>query len=170
MSHAPLDLDVRPILRAGGEPFSAIMQAVDSLVPGQGLRLLASFKPVPLFQVLGSRGFEPSAREIGNGDWEVLFSPVDAGAEISLKIDQPNITDEWPFPSVEIDCRDLLPPEPMVKVLEATEALAIGETLAALLPREPRLLFPELQNRGHPWKGEQQGDGSYRIVVRRGAK
>lgn len=75
---APLDLDVRPILRDGGEPFGAIMEAVAKLAPEQSLRLLAPFKPIPLFGVLGQRGFHPDAREIGNGDWEVLFSPQSA--------------------------------------------------------------------------------------------
>ena len=46
---APLTLDVRPTLRAGGEPFAQIMQAVASLEPGQALRLLATFEPVPLY-------------------------------------------------------------------------------------------------------------------------
>ena len=30
-----VDVDVRPILRAGGERFSVIMQAVEGLEPGQ---------------------------------------------------------------------------------------------------------------------------------------
>jgi uncharacterized protein (DUF2249 family) len=73
-------LDVRDILKAGGEPFSAIMQAVDGLAPGQGLKLLATFKPVPLFAVMARRGFDHSEREIGGGDWEVTFTPSESGA------------------------------------------------------------------------------------------
>jgi uncharacterized protein (DUF2249 family) len=69
------ELDVRPILRGGGEPFEAIMTAIAGLAPGQGLRLLATFKPAPLFSVLGARGFTHEAREIDGGDWEVLFHP-----------------------------------------------------------------------------------------------
>jgi len=72
---APLVLDVRGILRAGGEPFGAIMQSIDSLVPGQSLRLFATFEPVPLFTVLGSRGFTHTAQPLADGDWEVLFTP-----------------------------------------------------------------------------------------------
>ncbi len=68
-------LDVRDILKAGGEPFSAIMQAVDALQPGQGLRLLATFKPVPLFGVMAQRGFGHAEQPIGGGDWEVTFTP-----------------------------------------------------------------------------------------------
>ncbi|MGH7001468.1 MAG: DUF2249 domain-containing protein [Stellaceae bacterium] len=68
-------LDVREILRAGGEPFSKIMEAVNGLSPGQGLRLLATFKPVPLFGVMAQRGFGHTEHEIGGGDWEVIFAP-----------------------------------------------------------------------------------------------
>lgn len=67
-------LDVRDILKAGGEPFSHIMQAVEALAPGQGLRLLATFKPAPLFKVMAQRGFGHTEREIGGGDWEVIFT------------------------------------------------------------------------------------------------
>ncbi len=170
MSHPHYDLDVRPILRAGGEPFSAIMDAVASLAPGQSLRLLATFKPVPLFQVLGARGFEPSAREIGDGDWEVIFTPAGAAASEGEPPTAAASGDagEWPAPAAEIDCRGLPPPEPMVTTLEAVEALAPGQSLVSLLPREPRFLFPELDARGHPWRGEEQADGSYRIVILRG--
>src|SRR3546814_20039758 len=66
-------LDVRPILRAGGEPFDQIMNAVAALRPGEGLRLLATFKPVPLFSILGAKGFTHDEQELDDGDWEVLF-------------------------------------------------------------------------------------------------
>ena len=46
------ELDVRPLLQAGVEPFVEIMTAVDNLGSGQGLRLLAPFKPQPLFSVM----------------------------------------------------------------------------------------------------------------------
>ena len=75
MMQVSYQLDVRPILRSGGEPFAAIMQAVNALSAGQALRLLATFEPVPLYAVLGSKGFDHAARVIGDGDWVVLFTP-----------------------------------------------------------------------------------------------
>lgn len=169
MSIPPLDLDVRPILRDGGEPFGAIMEAVAGLAPGQSLRLLAPFKPAPLFGVLGARGFEPSAREIGGGDWEVLFTPQAAATSPHNDNGAGNGTgagdERWPEPSIELDNRDLDPPEPMVRTLEVLERMAPGETLAAILPREPIFLLKELETRGHRWRGATTADGSYRIVV-----
>jgi uncharacterized protein (DUF2249 family) len=166
------DLDVRPILRDGGEPFSVIMQAVSSLAPGQSLRLYATFKPLPLLQVLASRGFEASAREIGNGEWEVIFTPVDISDDWADR-PAPGVASEtddiWPDPVDEIDNRDLDPPEPMVKTLEGVEALRPGQTIAALLPREPVFLLEELVARGHRWRGQFEPEGHYRVVIRAGA-
>lgn len=170
MSVPHYDLDVRPILRSGGEPFSVIMEAVGKLAPGQGLRLLATFKPVPLFHALGARGFESSAREIGGGDWEVIFTPTGAAAEppVNSAAGQPGAGSAWPEPVSEMDNRDLEPPEPMVRTLEGVEALAPGQTIAVLLPREPVFLFEELRSRGHVWRGGFEPEGHYRAVIRRG--
>ena len=162
-------LDVRPILRAGGEPFEEIMAAVAKLEPAQGLRLLATFKPAPLFSVLGARGFGHEVRELAGGDWEVRFrprtpEPVPASREPG-DIDGP----DWSAPVRQMDNRELDPPEPMVRILAATESLKEGEVLAALLCREPMFLFPELAKRGHAWRGGFEGDGTtYRILVRIG--
>lgn len=167
MSSSHYDLDVRPILRDGGEPFSVIMETVAKLAPGQGLRLLATFKPVPLFHALGARGFESSAREIGNGDWEVLFTPAGSLAPTPQAAPPEKESDAvWPDPAREMDNRDLEPPEPMVRTLEGVEALAPGETITVLLPREPVFLFEELRSRGHAWRGGFEPEGHYRVVIR----
>ena len=166
-----VDLDVRPILRAGGEPFAPIMQTVAALGHAGGLRLFATFKPVPLFSVLGARGFSHEAKELEGGDWEVLFRPSGAGEPAHAKAPAAPADDaEWPEPVRRLDNRDLDPPEPMVRILAATEAMSEGEVLSALLCREPIFLFPELQKRGHCWRGGFEPDGkTYRILVRVGA-
>lgn len=167
-----VDLDVRPILRSGGEPFAKIMEAVQGLAPGQGLRLFATFKPAPLFHVLGSQGFTHEAKEIGGGDWQVEFTPATgaAGRAPGARATPSAVDDAWPAPVREMDNRDLDPPEPMVRILAATEAMAKGEVLAALLCREPIFLFPELAKRGHGWRGGFEADGkTYRVLVRIGA-
>lgn len=85
MAIEPHTLDVRPILIAGGEPFGAIMEAVASLAPQQALRLLATFKPVPLFAVMEGKGYRHAERALEGGDWEVLFSPADAASGRATK-------------------------------------------------------------------------------------
>jgi uncharacterized protein (DUF2249 family) len=165
---AYLDVDVRPILRAGGEPFGVIMAALAQLQPGQGLRLYATFKPVPLFAVMADRGFAHSARPLEGGEWEVLFKPAEPPETEQAA---PPSTDwasaPWPDPSVKLDNRDLEPPEPMVRILAAADQLAPGETLSALLRREPVFLFPQLERRGFRWLGGFLPDGvTYELTVR----
>ena len=160
-----IDVDVRPILRAGGEPFSVIMAALDHLDPGQGLRLYAPFKPAPLFALMPNRGFAHSARALDAGEWEVLFTPT-AMKQAESPAATP-IFDDWPEPAVRLDNRDLDPPEPMVRILAAAEKLRPGETLSALLRREPVFLFPQLEKRGYRWLGGFLPDGAtYELTVR----
>lgn len=160
-----VELDVRPILAAGGEPFGRIMEAVAALGPGEGLRLLAPFRPVPLFNVLGAKGFAHEDREIGGGDWEVLFSPTGTTAVPGGQ----GKGGDWPPPLMHLDCRGMTPPDPMTKVLRAAEAMLQGEVIEALLDREPVFLFPQLAHRGHEWRGDFDADGvTFRLHVRIG--
>jgi len=170
-----VDLDVRPILRSGGEPFQEIMGTVAALRPGEGLRLLATFKPEPLFSVLGAKGFSHEERQIDGGDWEVLFHPATAAESPPAPEPAPAVASAddaaWPEPVQHLDNRELDPPEPMVRILAATEAMKEGEVLSALLCREPIFLFPQLENRGHRWRGSFEADGkTYRILIRVGAR
>lgn len=171
MTTAIVDLDVRPILRAGGEPFEEIMKTVAALAPDQGLRLFATFKPTPLLHVLGSKGFTHEAKELDGGEWEVLFRPSGAAkaGETPAAV-SPADDSDWPAPVRHLDNRDLDPPEPMVRILATVETMKRGEVLSALLCREPMFLFPELAKRGHRWRGGFEPDGkSYKVLVRIGA-
>lgn len=164
------DLDVRPTLIAGGEPFGEIMAAIDKLSPGQGLRLVASFKPVPLFAVLGNKGFDHSEREIGDGDWEVLFTPSGAAAGPEAPPAVAADGSGWPAPADTFDFRDLPPPEPMQKVIALIEEAAAGAVVSAILCRKPPILIPELEALGHEWHGDFEEDNeSYRIFIRKKA-
>jgi len=152
-----IDLDVRPILRAGSDPFLAIMATLERLEPGQGLRLYAPFKPVPLFGVMATKGFTHQEDGLGGDGWEVRFSPVGA--------DQ-----IWPEPVIDMDNRELDPLQSTVKILAVIEQLAPGQTLSALLAREPVALFRDLDQRGHQWCGGFTPEGdAYQLTVRVGA-
>ena len=160
-------LDVRPILANGGEPFQAIMAAVDGLAPGQGLKLIAPFKPLPLFTVLERKGFLHQVSELGGGDFEVRFTP--RATEV-LASDDIEDCDQWPEPVRNFDFSDLDPPQPMVRILSELETMSPGEVMFAVLAREPLFLFPELTKRGHKWAGNYDSGGTaFRIMVKRGA-
>lgn len=155
----PLDLDVRPILTAGGEPFGVIMSSVRALAPGQALRLIATFRPEPLFQVLARQGFANETRQLDGGDWEVLFTPITTLHDPAIPI-SPTAPLSWPEPVRHVDCTMLDPPLSAVLVLNALQTLSENDVLFALLSDEPLSLFPELEARGHRWYGQFDVVGS----------
>lgn len=67
-------LDVRPDLERGDEPFARIMEAAATIHPGESLLLIAPFEPVPLYGVLGGRGFQHETHQIDPGTWAVRFT------------------------------------------------------------------------------------------------
>jgi hypothetical protein len=66
----------------------------------------------------------------------------------------------------ELDLRHLASPEPMVRALEAIEALAPGGELVVLTPLMPVPLLQRLGARGHDVHAELRPDGSARLHVR----
>lgn len=161
------ELDVRPILRDGGEPFQAIMSAVRGLAPGEGLKLFATFRAQPLFAVMAGQGFDHEVVEIDGGDFEVRFTPKKEAVVVSDGAISPEV---WADPTVELDLSDLPPPEPMVRILGEIEQMSEGQVLFALLAREPLFLYPELTKRGHQWAGNFDEEGTtFRMMIRAGA-
>lgn len=69
-----VDLDVRHYHAEGREPFGDIMAAISNLQSGDRLVLRNTFEPVPLYGVLGGRGFTHEAREAAPNDWLITFT------------------------------------------------------------------------------------------------
>lgn len=65
------ELDVRAV---EGEPFGDIMSALNRLEDGETLRLINSFEPVPLYDVLDERGFDHESRQVDDGVWYIEIS------------------------------------------------------------------------------------------------
>src|SRR5215469_9595622 len=119
MNDETVALDVRDDIRNGREPFSKIMNAVRELRPGQKLLLIAPFKPVPLFGVLNKQGLGHDARQIENGDWEVLFTRAgeqpgrkESPSPVEARVEKSDSRPHKEIQFVEVDARGLEPPQP----------------------------------------------------------
>lgn len=64
-------LDVRPLLELGGEPYSCIMRSLLQLQPGERMVIHALFEPKPLLSQLERMGHGPRARRLGVEHWVV---------------------------------------------------------------------------------------------------
>lgn len=173
-----VDIDVRPDLRRGEEPFSKIMAARRQVPPGGALRVRATFEPVPLYAVLGKQGFEHWTESFADDDWRVWFYTTAAdfavaeaaGAAQAGEQAQDGGTgsdDANPEEDVVIlDVRGLEPPEPMLRTFEALERLPPGKTLVQLNVRVPQFLLPQLAARGFAYEIREQSRELVRIFIR----
>lgn len=158
-----VELDVRDELTKGGEPFSRIMAAVAALGAGEVLHLRAPFEPVPLFGVMEKRGFGHKTEKHADDDWSVWFfrqakqvnhtaaaaSPPPTRQAAPAAHDGAVVTDDGVARTeVWLDVRDLEPPEPLVRTLEALETLPHDNVLVQVNMRVPQFLLPILRERG----------------------
>jgi hypothetical protein len=65
-----------------------------------------------------------------------------------------------------LDLRELAAPEPMVRALEAIDALPPGRELVVLTPLMPVPLLERLGSMGHDVHAELMADGTARLHVR----
>lgn len=177
------EVDVRPDLRAGNEPFSRIMAAKAALPADGVLKLRAIFEPVPLYAVLGKQGFRHWTERVAADDWVVWFyRPAeadapggDAGAEMEEQgcggcaghaAGAPAGDQDMEAGVVVLDVRGFEPPEPMVRTLAALDALPRGHTLVQVNSREPRHLLPQLEERGFQYEVREQAPDLVRVFIR----
>jgi uncharacterized protein (DUF2249 family) len=157
-----VDLNVREDIRLGQEPFSRIMAAVSALGPGQVLVLRAPFEPVPLYGVMGERGFAHWTESPAPDDWCVWFYREAAAESGGACARAPQAAG-----TLVLDVRGLEPPKPMVRVLEALDRLAPGQRLEVRHDRRPIFLYPQLEDRGFAHETDEPEPGLVRIVIRR---
>ncbi len=179
-----VELDVREDLRSGREPFSRIMAAKGEVPEDGALRLRAIFEPAPLYGVLGRQGFEHWTERRADDDWVVWFwraAPADPGAaprspgrstDPSADVgeaDSGGGAADAAAPEegvVVLDVRGLEPPEPMVRTLAALREMPRDHTLVQINVREPRFLFPRLEEAGYAYEVRRQGEDLVRVFIR----
>jgi uncharacterized protein (DUF2249 family) len=164
-------LDVREDFRSGQHPFNKIQNALGNVGPGESLRLLVPFEPVPLFHVAASKGLGHTSRQTTEGYWEILFSHatvIDSQPGSQTKSNEAGCgCHETGAVQVEdVDARGLEPPQPMVRILEVLADLPRGAKLRARTDRRPVHLYSHLEDRGFVGESEEQKDGSFITHIR----
>lgn len=66
-----------------------------------------------------------------------------------------------------IDGRELQPPEPMERTLEALSTLADDDQLLLLLYCQPQPLYSILRRNGYVWSEDLRADGTREIRIRK---
>jgi uncharacterized protein (DUF2249 family) len=61
------------------EPMERVLDALDTLAPGDHIRLLIHREPYPLYDILRAWGYRHSTQMLDDGSYEIVISPQ-AGA------------------------------------------------------------------------------------------
>lgn len=171
-------LDVRPILQSGQDPFAVIMQALDSVPDGGTLKLIAPFRPYPILQLLGSKGWAHKIENGEGGNWIIWLFRAEEKAvpEVSnslveatyLQKEHPELRerlqvkiDHW-----ILDVRGMKMPGPMELTLQVLDKLPENVSLVQINERVPEFLFPVLSLRGYSCESQTSGDG-VRTIIRK---
>ncbi len=158
-------LDLREQIRAGEEPYHQIMRAAGALRAGQILQLCNIFEPVPLYDVLGQRGFAHWTDRRGPEEWWTTFYRPTGLPEESQARARPSVAKAGGDDALIVDARGLEPPQPMAKILEALPRIEAGGQILALTDRRPMLLYPKLEERGFTYATEETGNGWFETRI-----
>ena len=159
--------DVRPIIDGGKDPLKFILAKVKELKDDEVLLLINSFEPIPLYTVLERKGYAHKT-EKENDVFKIYFYKDNKLNVVDEEIkshsnDEINVAD---FENIiEIDVRDLEPPEPMIKVLETLSKIDNKTVLLMHHHREPTMLYPKLEERGYRAFSTKINDNYYKIVI-----
>ncbi len=66
---------------------------------------------------------------------------------------------------ITIDCRELVPPEPMIKIMEAVTQMKDNEAILMLHRHSPRHLFSKLEGKDLKYELKEFEDKSVEILI-----
>lgn len=178
-------LDVRPSLAQGVDPFHLIMGEVAKLQEDEVLHLINGFEPKPLYNVLGSRGYEHFT-EFADGAFNVyFFKPVTQSTakgiatsgqwhshkQVTGDAQRETGNESAPLPDkvVELDVRGMEPPEPMMAILKKIHEIDEDTVLLVHHHREPMMLYEKLEDIGWKAIAEKIEENYYKVVITRKA-
>jgi len=168
-----VDLDVRPILDSGVDPFNVIMDGLKTLKDGETLKIINTFEPIPLLNIIKKKGYEYESDRPEDGIVHTFIKKNEAEAvaeEAAPTVNDRDLSYEdlerkYEGKLSEIDVRDLEMPMPMVTILEAIETLEDGHALYVHHKRLPQYLLPELKEREFDYKTQEVDADNMKLII-----
>jgi uncharacterized protein (DUF2249 family) len=168
--HEIVELDVRPVIESGKDPFNIITGVLKQLQNGQALKLVNAFEPAPLIQILSKQGFEYYVETISENVVNTYFRKTTGTktAETTGKKtgeDWNEVMKRFKNNFITIDVRQLEMPLPMMTILEALDKLPADHALFVYHKRIPMFLLPELAERNFDYCIKEIGEGEVHLLI-----
>ena len=167
-----VEMDVRPILEGGTDPFDAIMSKLKTMDERETLMIINTFEPIPLLNILKKKGYVYVTERPEDGVVHTYLEKAEgetAGEKASEqkveKIDFEEIEKKYTGKMNEVDVRHLEMPMPMVTILEEVEKIGNGNALFVHHKRLPQYLLPELEERGYSWVSKEVDDQNLKLII-----
>lgn len=165
-----IELDVRPIIEGGKDPFNVIMEKIDDVKQNHALKLINSFEPIPLMQILSKQGFEVHSESQDENTVITWFFRKDkqetsAPAKTDSTSDWDSVMNRFTGNLITVDVRALEMPGPMMTILEALDNLPDDKALFVYHKRVPVFLLPELNDRKFEYRIKEISDSEVHMII-----
>ncbi len=163
------ELDVRQWVEVGKDPLLPIMEQIKKVQPGNNLKLINSFEPIPLIELLKKQGFISHTEII---DENTVFTYFHNTSTKVLKTEPSKQEVGWDEKLAEysqqlttIDVRELEMPLPMLTILDELEKLPKEKALYVYHKRIPVFLLPELKERKFDYRIKEISDSEVHLLI-----
>jgi uncharacterized protein (DUF2249 family) len=165
-----LELDVRPVIDSGKDPFTIITEKIKDLKTGQALKLINGFEPAPLIALLESQGYETFIETVNENLVFTYFYKSNAASVPAPPInkeasDWDDILKRFNGRMREIDVRQMEMPRPMLAILKELESLSQGNGLLVYHKRIPVFLLPALAEQNFDYRIKEIADGKVNMII-----
>jgi uncharacterized protein (DUF2249 family)/TusA-related sulfurtransferase len=164
------ELDVRPILASGSDPLQHILEKVKALPPGNILKIINTFEPIPLIRLLEKKGFQSAVVSKEDSLIETYFFKKEEVADSTVNLEKtPDdwnaITNRFADKFQTVDVRDMEMPLPMITILDALQKLPADMALWVNHKRIPVFLLPELAERNFNYCIKEISDTEVNLII-----
>ena len=166
-----IDFDVRELLASGKDPLSLILEKIKSVKPGEALKVINTFEPVPLIKMLEKQGFDVYADNMSSDLVETYFyknsdnAPIDIAPKADAKAGFDEMLQRFSNKLITIDVRELEMPQPMLTILAELEKLPEDTALFVNHKRIPVFLLPELSDRNLDYRIQEINEGNVHLLI-----
>ncbi|NUM50637.1 MAG: DUF2249 domain-containing protein [Flavobacteriales bacterium] len=167
------ELDVRPSLAKGTDPFNLIMQTLKEVPDDTALKIINTFEPIPLIKILNHKGYFSFVETINDIVYTYFIKTNQPVSDTTLKgIIKKVSTEEFETEKnkflkklKEIDVREMEMPMPMVSILSELEKLEKAEALFVHHKKIPQYLLPEIEDRNYTVLILEIEEGNVKLLI-----
>jgi uncharacterized protein (DUF2249 family) len=171
------ELDIRPFLEQNQDPLKIILAAVNALGE-ERLKIINTFEPVPLIDLLSEKGFLYHTDFVSEGmviTWFEKKGIQHLPLGIPEQFDDPSgqaifnkvLSGYLPHKIKFLDVQQLEMPQPMLLIIEAAKELAIDELLFVHHKKVPVFLLPQLEKEGLTYHFNQKSAIEIEMLIYR---